>query len=173
MANTYVAIATTTVGSGGASSIDFQSIPGTYTDLLLVISGRTALNDIRDVVKMTFNNNTSNNYTRKEIEGDGASAASYSETTTNGFQYIYVPSATGTTSTFGNCLVYIPNYTSSNNKSFYVDNVEERNSTTAYACLMAGLWSNTAVINRITLTSQNSSNFVQHSTATLYGIKNS
>ena len=173
MANTYVAIATTTVGSGGASSIDFQSIPNTYTDLLLVMSGRTALNDVRDVIKMTFNNNTSSNYTRREIEANGASAASYSETTTSGFQYIYVPSATGTTSTFGNCLVYIPNYTSSNNKSFSVDNVEERNNATAYACLMAGLWSNTAVIDRITLTSQNSSNFVQYSTATLYGIKSS
>ena len=35
MANTYVAIATVTVGSGGAASIDFTSIPATYTDLVV------------------------------------------------------------------------------------------------------------------------------------------
>jgi hypothetical protein len=35
MANTYEAIATVEVGSGGASTIDFTSIPSTYTDLVL------------------------------------------------------------------------------------------------------------------------------------------
>jgi hypothetical protein len=34
MANTYEAIATVTVGSGGAANIEFTSIPGTYTDLI-------------------------------------------------------------------------------------------------------------------------------------------
>ena len=35
MANTYVLISSSTVGSGGAASIDFSSIPATYTDLVL------------------------------------------------------------------------------------------------------------------------------------------
>jgi hypothetical protein len=41
MANTYEAIATVTVGSGGATDIEFTSIPGTYTDLLIKSSLRS------------------------------------------------------------------------------------------------------------------------------------
>jgi hypothetical protein len=37
----YNLIATTTVGSGGAASIDFTGIPQTYTDLFLVSSLRS------------------------------------------------------------------------------------------------------------------------------------
>lgn len=173
MPDTFVKIASVTVGSGGASSIDFTSIPATYTDLQLVFSGRSAKSDTTDTFKLTFNNNTSNNYTRREIEGDGATAASYAETTTSGFLYIYTPANTGTASTFGNCNIYIPNYAGSNNKSFSVDNVIERNATTAYACLMAGLWANTSAITSVKLESMNSQNLVQYSTAVLYGIKSS
>jgi hypothetical protein len=40
MATTYEAIATVEVGSGGAADIEFTSIPGTYTDLLVCLSKR-------------------------------------------------------------------------------------------------------------------------------------
>ena len=40
MANTYEAIATVEVGSGGAANIELTSIPATYTDLSLFISTR-------------------------------------------------------------------------------------------------------------------------------------
>ena len=40
MANTFQLISSTTVGAGGASSIDFTSIPSTYTDLVIKWSGR-------------------------------------------------------------------------------------------------------------------------------------
>jgi len=41
MATTYEAIATVTVGSGGAATFGFTSIPATYTDLLVVASLRS------------------------------------------------------------------------------------------------------------------------------------
>jgi hypothetical protein len=77
-----------------------------------------------------------------------------------------------TASTFANNEVTIPNYTSSNFKSYSVDSVTENNATQAYAIFVAGLWSNTAAITSITL-GLSSANFVQYSTAYLYGIKNS
>ena len=40
MATTFTKIASVTVGSGGASSIDFTSIPSTYTDLCVKLSTR-------------------------------------------------------------------------------------------------------------------------------------
>ena len=42
MANTYTLIASSTAGSGGAAYIEFTSIPNTYTDLLVMLSLRTA-----------------------------------------------------------------------------------------------------------------------------------
>ena len=40
MALTYTALASVTVGSGGAANIEFTSIPGTYTDLVMLVSLR-------------------------------------------------------------------------------------------------------------------------------------
>ena len=55
MANTFVLLASTTVGSGGASSIDFTSIPATYTDLVVKVSGRIDYAQTGDYFKITFN----------------------------------------------------------------------------------------------------------------------
>jgi hypothetical protein len=75
-----------------------------------------------------------------------------------------------TANTFSSTEIYIPNYASANYKSYSVDQVDEGNQTTVYSHLIAGLWSNTAPINQITFT-PTSYNFVQYSTATLYGIR--
>lgn len=172
MANTYVAIATVTVGSGGASSIDFSSIPGTYTDLQIVLSGRQSSTGGTNV-NMKFNGSSSG-YTNKDIIS--AAGTVLSESTVLGTSSIkigFIPDNTNyTVSTFSNQLVYIPNYTSSNYKSVSTDNAMENNSTSVYFGLFAGLWSNTSAITSIALTCENG-NFVQYSTATLYGIKNS
>jgi hypothetical protein len=79
-----------------------------------------------------------------------------------------VPS-TATANTFSNGEIYIPNYTSSNFKSVSADNVQENNATAADGYLVSGLWSNTSPINSISIAS--GSNFAQHSTFHLYGIK--
>jgi hypothetical protein len=172
MAITYKAIATTTVGSGGASSIDFTSIPATYTDLLLVIStrqpgGAPSWSDLR----IRFNSSTTS-YTDKLLYGDGSSATSISESDT-GIVIRSVNNGVATANTFGSASIYIPNYTSSNYKSVSIDQVTENNATQALAGLTAGLWSNTSAITSIGLTPNTAGNFSQYSTATLYGIKNS
>lgn len=169
MANTYVAIATVTVGSGGASTIDFTSIPSTYTDLVLVSSVRTSRSAYHESLTLSFNGATTNR-TNRRIYGDGSGAASTSDTTMYGGQ---ASGATATSSTFGNAITYIPNYAGSTNKSSSNDGVSENNATNALAMLNANLWSSTAAINQITLTPENGGTIQQYSTATLYGIKNS
>jgi hypothetical protein len=52
------------------------------------------------------------------------------------------------------------------------DAVTENNGTTAFAKLSAGLWSDSAAITSVKLISQTGNNFVQYSTAYLYGISN-
>jgi len=60
MANTYKLISSVTVGSGGAATIGFTSIPATYTDLLLSYSGRIDQTGNVRQVDISFNSNTSN-----------------------------------------------------------------------------------------------------------------
>jgi hypothetical protein len=168
MANTFVKIATVTVGSGGAASMAFTSIPSTYTDLCVKISARTNRASLADAINAALNGSSAN-FTYKLLEGDGVSA--YSASGTTGLVGV-ATAATATASTFGSAEFYVPNYAGSTNKSISVDSVIETNAVTAYADLNALLWSNTAAITSITLTPAFGS-FVQYSTATLYGISKS
>lgn len=167
MPNTFVKIASVTVGSGGSSTIDFTSIPQTYTDLKIVLSSRTSAATIADSVFFTFNSSTSN-FTSRVMYGSGSSAASFTQARWTGSQ----TGANATASVFANLEIYIANYTSSNYKSFSGDAVTENNATESYQYLGAALWANTAAITSITLT-PSSGSFVQYSTAVLYGIKSS
>ena len=169
---TYIQIGSTvTVGSGGAATIDFTSIPSTYTDLVVKISPRSTGTSTARGIFVTFNSSTSG-YTDRFFRGDGSGVIS--GTNNGGGTKIYLGEATAsaaTSNTFSNIEIYIPNYAGSTNKSVSVDSVQEQNATEAYATLVAGLLSNTAAITAISLTT--TSNFAEHSTATLYGIKNS
>lgn len=163
MADTFVKIATVTVGSGGAANMSFSSIPNTYTDLCLKFSVRANSGSFIGV-NLTLNG-SSTSFTGKQLEGSGAAASSSNVTqnvgTGNG--------STTTASTFSSHEIYFPNYAGSTNKSYSVDSVSETNATTAYADLQAGLWSNTAAITSLAV-APSTGNFVQYSTATLYGI---
>lgn len=168
MANTYVAIATTTVGSGGASNIEFTSIPQTYTDLCVVISARST--DGSPDQSIQFNSSTSNLSSRYFFNVGGSITNGAAGTS---IQLVGVTKSGYTASTFGTTQVYITNYASSNNKSLSAESIAPNNSTTDYFVFMgAGLWSNSAAITSLKLVSGGAA-YAQYTTATLYGIKNS
>ena len=171
MATTYTLISSVTVGSGGASSIDFTSIPSTYTDLNLLITARTNRASDSDFLKMTFNGSTSG-VTGKYLTGNGTSALSGSQASTAYIDVNRVNANTSTASTFGNISVYIPNYAGSTNKSVSYDGVNENNGTDAYTWMGAYVWSNTAAISSIKLEPGIGTTINQYSTAYLYGISN-
>jgi hypothetical protein len=170
MATTYKLISSVTVGSGGASSIAFTSIPATYTDLLIKISMRCAGG--QQWSKLEFNGTSYlTNWKMQYLQGDGTSAASGNQA--DSYYSIMMPGSGQTASTFGSAEVYIPNYRSSNNKPVSIDHVTENNAVGAFANLTALLWSNSAAITSITISeSSGSSNYAQYSTASLYGISN-
>ena len=166
MPDTFVKIAAVTVGSGGASSIDFTSIPSTYTDLCLKVSSRTNRAAATDGLEIRLNGATTNHSGRR-LTGDGTTAASsvsvYGNTDGNN----------ATASTFGNAEIYIPNYAGSNYKSFSMDTVSENNATANGMTLNANLWSQTTAVSSITIVMSDGTAFNQYSTAVLYGIKSS
>ena len=161
-----------TVPSGGVSSIIFDEIPDTFTDLLIVLSARSSRSAINDYVAMKFNASTSN-YSARLLIGNGSSASSGTDVSVSAPRIIAdIPAATSTASTFGNLQIYIPNYRSGSAKSASVDAVTENNATTAFQELTAFLWSDTPAITAITLEALagGTNNFLQYSSATLYGI---
>ena len=173
MATTYEAIATVTVGSGGAANIEFTSIPGTYTDLVVKLSARDSASDTRAGLDVDFNSSTTS-YSSRRLRGVDTVVSSGSTTTYPNFAGT-TSADTATANTFGNYELYIPNYTSSNFKSASLDYVSENNSSTDYDLgIFAILWSNTSAITSIKIYNRDSTGtFKQYSTATLYGIKNS
>ena len=169
MADTFVKIATVTVGAGGAANIEFTSIPSTYTDLCLKFSLRSA--DTSTLSAITFNNDSSiSNYSQKRLYGDGSTATSDTSTSLGYLSPIGADASGYTANSFGNAEIYIPNYAGSTNKSVSIDAVLESNlATGVFATLTAGLWSQTSAITSIKF-APFSTTFVQYSTATLYGI---
>jgi hypothetical protein len=173
MANTFTKIATVTVGSGGASTIDFSSIPSTYTDLCILTSFRSNNTSGADADQTYIKfNGGSTAISYRLVRGDGYNA--YSNNGTNGLFARLCNTSDQTSSVFASSNIYITNYTSSNYKPLSVDSVQETNSQ-GYpgAICHAGLWSSTSAITSIQFSIFNSASFVQYSTATLYGIKNS
>jgi hypothetical protein len=123
MATTFTKIASITVGSGGTTNINFTSIPSTYTDLVLLFTLRGNTGTYNQEFPIYLNNNGAG-YTFRAITGTGAGVNSTSgSSTANAFGT--GPSATS--NTFSNGQLYIPNYTSSNYKSYSIDQVTENN----------------------------------------------
>ena len=151
------------------ANIDFLSIPGTFTDLYLVVSARTNTGGTSEPIGIRPNQSTSN-LTLRLLEGNSSNAISATAT----YGYIGAAnSSASTASTFSNIAVYIPNYRSSNAKSISSDGVQENNSSSANAAfqdLAAILWNDTTAISSIRLTPNSGGSFVSGSSATLYGI---
>jgi hypothetical protein len=162
----WTVIAHTEVGSGGAANIEFGSISSSFTDLYLVLSLRTARSAAFDEGRLYFNGSNTSLSTRF-LEGTGSTASSGS--LSNGYFGI-VNSNTSTSNTFSNHVIYIPNYAGSANKSYSSDSVSEQNATLSYQDIVAGLWSSTDAINKITIVNAQATNFLQYSSATLYGV---
>lgn len=176
MANTYVQIGSTvTVGAGGAATIDFSSIPATYTDFVIKLCGRGTTAAINAEVRMIFNGSSASNYSWRQVQGNSSTASSTNFSSQSYVRVGYVPDTSATSNTFNNLEIYVPNYAGSIAKSLSSDSVQENNTSAAGEAIMqliAGQWSLTNAITQVTL-SLNSGNFAQYSTASLYGISKS
>lgn len=159
-------ISTVAVGAGGVASISFSSIPQTYTDLIVVLSGRIVATSDSPSFTFTFNGSATT-FTTRYLLGNGASVSS--STLTSAWGGIIDGSAQ-TAGSFANSSIYIPNYAGAANKTYSVDGVNEQNAATAFQSMAAGLWATTSAITSITLSSAGG-NFDQYSTASLYGVK--
>jgi len=161
---TYQRIATTTVGAT-ASTIVFSSIPQTFTDLMLVLSLRTSNGGNESfALNLQFNGSPSRN--RRTLTS-GASATPTIETTTD--NNVGFTGGSGTANIFSNTTIRIYDYTSSVEKMLLVEDGHNYfgNGMSSFTGQRLAL---TTGITSITLSDAAVTNFIQNSTATLYGI---
>lgn len=172
MANTYQLIASNTLGSS-AASVTFSSIPGTYTDLVLKCSIRSADTSNTRGLFISYNGDSSTLYSIIRLSGDGATAFSQIASNATSSRLGTVNSDTSGANIFSSVEIYIPSYTASQNKPFSAFPAMEDNSATAYISASAGLYRSTTAISSINLTLDGTPLIKTGSSFFLYGISNS
>jgi len=174
----YESIATVTVGSGGASSVDFTSISGTYKHL-----------QIRGIVKLSrttgnenlyaqLNGDTATNYSWHQLVGSGA-AASASAGATQAFMYLgeNIGAWASAANMFSATVIDILDYSDTNkNKTVRTLHGGDQNGNnapngdTGKITFSSGNWRNTSAVTSIKLY-PSSGTIQQYSSFALYGVK--
>ena len=168
MPNNYILLETIAL-TQSAASVTFDNLPTSgYTDLKIVVSNRLNSSGA-NILGIKFNGVTTG-YTFRFLQGEGSVAGSGNGTSTPGGWAGLTQPSTYTANTFSSNEIYIPNYRSSNFKSWSADGTTENNATLSYIELIAGLWSNTAAITSIEMIDLGGSSFLANSTFSLYGI---
>jgi hypothetical protein len=170
---TFELIGSATVTASTQASITFTSIPSTFTDLCIKLSSRSDKSGSTYAnVFLSYNGSTAS-FRSLEVYGTGSGVGSGSAVASpgGGQGSGYINAISSTSSTFGNYEIYIPNYAGSVNKASSTDWAVENNATLGLLGFVANLWSDTTAITSITLT-PDGGNFVQYTTAYLYGVKN-
>jgi hypothetical protein len=168
---TMTKLATYTVGAGGISSYTFSNIPQNYTDLVIVGSVRTNRSGTDEDGMAMIINGLTTGYTYRGFIGNGASASSINTAFEQPW-FTRVPGNTATGGVFGSFRVTIPRYSEYTQKSYSVDGVQENNTTTGYLNLLAITNTTTLPVTSLEFRSATGATMQQHSTITLYGIKN-
>lgn len=163
MATTYEKIATTTLGTAGAT-ITFSSISSAYTDLRLVLVSVGSLAGTSNVF-VQFNGDTGSNYSRTILNGSGASAASFRSSSQASIN-IGQGGLDDTQPTF--CAIDLFSYTGSTYKTILFAWNQDLNGS-GNVMRGVGLWQSTSAVNEVKLF-VNGMNFNTGTTATLYGI---
>lgn len=163
MAVTYEPIASQTLGTA-VSSVEFTSLPGTYTDLVVVCRiGTTGGNGN---IQLQVNSDTGSNYSYTFLAGDGSAAYSgrYSNQTnynTDNFAY----ANTNVES------VYIYQVMSYANTNVYKTFLGSAATTGRGITKTVGLWRSTSAITSIKLFPSASTTFKANCVFSVYGIK--
>ena len=164
----YYSIATQTVGSGGASSITFSSIPSTYTHLQLRMMVRET--STSNGYSMQFNGDTGNNYARHYLYGTGSSAAAAAVTSTSSMILADAAISTSTTGVFGASVCDVLDYTNVNKNKVIKTLGGYDNNGNGAIFFNSGLWMNTSSVTSIVI-NPDAGSFAQYSSFALYGIK--
>ena len=164
-----------TVGSGGASSISFTSIPDTYRHLYVVGSFRSDASTARfSGDSVTFNDDTGSNYSYSALFTTGNAPIGTEETGRPNLNYLFTANASGSVANaFAAGSMWVLDYAATDKFTGVIGGASAVNdnldTSDYFEGLISGHWKSTAAVNKITIAS-GSGNYVQYSEATLYGL---
>ena len=168
MPKTYQPIATATVSGSTTNKITFSSIPGTYTDLVLISLARSAIAQTNDFLFMQPNGDTASNKSFTRFIGDGSSVVTARTSNDAYLQWGQVTGSLTASGIFAVSIGHIMNYANTTtNKSI----IARADLGTQSAMAFAGLWSSTSAITSLDIYAGGLNNYVAGSTFSLYGIK--
>lgn len=155
-----------TVGSTGASSITFSSIPSTYTHLQIrsmVLTSSTLTEDM----KCQFNSDTASNYATHYLYGSGSTVYAAASSS---ISYLNLGTGSQNSTSPSVAVVDILDYANSNKfkTTRVLVGADANGSGNIY--LTSGLWRSTSAITSIVLTPY-SGTISPYSSFALYGIK--
>lgn len=165
MAATYEPIASQTLGSSTAT-VTFSSIPGTYTDLVLVtwVKGVSSGGGLR----VRLNDDSAQNYSTTYLEANGSSATSQRESS----QPVIGTSWRADTDSTGH--MWFATFFSYSNTNVFKTVLGQSSKAGTSVDRTVSLWRSTSAITKITLAAGGSFpnyNLDTGSTFALYGIK--
>jgi hypothetical protein len=166
---TYTLIASSTLGSG-AATVTFSSIPGTYTDLILVcklLASSTANNS--DGLRFQLNGDTATNYSATWLTNSTTTPVSSRESSATRGRFGNVSQTTNDVGTaIGQFLDYA-NTTTYKTMLGRSGNLNSNGDSNVFAAV--SMWRSTAAVTQIVLSQSSNANFVTGSNFKLYGIE--
>lgn len=165
MPQTYTPIASTTVSGTSTTTVTFNSISGSYTDLIVVVASNVAAVSTNNYMYMNYNNDSGTNYSTTQLYGNGTAAGSIRWTNRTNINLEY--KTTQEANVWSQHIIQIQNYS---NTTTYKTALCRAGSASLGTDATVGLWRSTAAITRLDITSY-FSNFADGSVLTVYGIK--
>lgn len=172
--SSYESISTVTVGSGGSSSIDFTSIPSTYTHLQIrcIMKMSSTIQDVGNLY-IQLNGDTAANYSAHRVYGNGTSVSAQGLENMSQFYWSQsMPSAySGYASMFGAAVIDILDYANTNKYKTgrALIGQDTNSSSDSQIKLASANWRSTSAVTSIKIFT--SPDFAQYSQFALYGIK--
>jgi len=165
VAKTYEAIASHTLSSN-AASYEFTSIPGTFTDLIVVCAidtTKTATGG--DSIGIRLNGDTGSNYSTTWLQGDGSSASS---TRLSSATEIFIGDASGSENNIRPIIFNVMSYANTN----VFKTVLSSFTSSVYLGRTVGLWRDTSAVTSVLVRSYAGSfNLTSGTTLAIFGVK--
>ena len=172
---TFNLIQSNTVSGTSTNSINFSSIPQTYTDLVLYMSVRSRTNNDSDTVDLKYNSITGYTGYRFFVQ-DGGFIINNSYN--NGIPALVAGNTVSSATTFSHNRIQIYDYTNTTNTKpatswggWIYETGGNTSAKNGWHYVMPTDGESTAAITSLTLTLASSANFHADSTFYLYGIK--
>jgi hypothetical protein len=156
---------------GTVSTLLFDAIPNTFSQLLIIGNARSELNATLDALLIQFNGDTGANYEMYRMQANNATASGvFSGALTS--VSTSIPALTATANISSGIEILVPDYVGLFNKNCSIRNeLKTAAGGTGHTIYdRAGYWFNNAVIDEILLTC-NGGNFTNGSNFSLYGLE--